>query len=105
VDIYSARSNGAGILRTKGYCETKPKCHCKSSTQQVPLTQSLSCDSAIELHLLCNPICAHYDDKRFSILAKGCSSFHLSILQAVFIKTSNPILCRQKKICLQSLAL
>jgi len=54
--------------------------------------------SAIGLHLLCNPICAqNYDDKQFSILAEDRSPFYLSILEAIFIKTSNPILCRQKE--------
>ena len=33
----------------------------------------------------------------FSILAKGRSPFHLSALEATFIKTSNPILCKQKE--------
>ena len=33
----------------------------------------------------------------FAILAKGCSPFHLSALEATFIKTSNPILGRQKE--------
>ena len=33
----------------------------------------------------------------FCILAKGRSPFHLSALEATFIKTSNPILCRQKE--------
>jgi len=57
-----------------------------------------------------NPICAqNYDDKQFSILAKGRSTFHLSVfakgrstfhlsvLEVTFIKTLNPILCRQKE--------
>jgi len=58
----------------------------------------LSCDSAIGLHLLRNSICAqNYDDKQFSILAKGRSPFHLSVLEAIFIKTLNPILCQQKE--------
>ena len=40
-----------------------------------------------------NPVCArHYDDIRFSILAQGLSPFHLSALEATFIKTSNPAL-------------
>ena len=67
---------------------------CKYSTQ----IQSLTHDSAIGLHLLRNPTGAqHYDDSMFSILTKGRSPFHLSALEAIFIKTSNPILCRQKK--------
>ena len=49
----------------------------KSSTQ--PNTRSLASDSAIGLHLLQNPACAHhYDDSRFSILAQGYSPFYLS---------------------------
>jgi len=53
----------------------------------------------IGLRLLCNPICAQkYNEKQFSILAKGRSPFHLIALEAIFIKTSNPILCRQKNL-------
>ena len=73
-----------------------PARRCKSSTQTN--NQSLASDSAIGLHLLQNPICAqHYDDRRFSILAQGRSPFHLSALEATFIKTTNPALCRQKE--------
>ena len=73
-----------------------PARRCKSSTQTN--TQSLASDSAIGLHLLQNPTCAqHYDDSRFSILAQGRSPFHLSALEATFVKTSNPALCRQKE--------
>ena len=70
----------------------------KYSTKSTTQIQSLTHDSAIGFHLLCNPTCAqHYDDSMFSILAKGRSPFHLSALEATFIKTSNPILCRQKE--------
>ena len=73
-----------------------PARRCKSSTQTN--TQSLASDSAIGLHLLQNLTCAqHYDDSRFSILAQVPSPFHLSALEATFIKTSNPALCRQKE--------
>ena len=70
-----------------------PAHQCKSSTQTN--TQSLASDSAIGLFLLQqNPTCAqHYDDSRFSVLAQGRSPFHLSALEATFIKTSNPTLC------------
>ena len=75
-----------------------PTRRCKSPTQ-TNNTQSLASDSAIGLHLLQNPTCAqHYDDSRFSILAQGRSPFHLSALEATFIKTSNPAHCRQKEI-------
>ena len=61
-------------------------CQYKSSTQ--PNTQSfLVCDSAIGLYLLQNPVCAqYYDDSIFCILSQGRSSFHLSALEATFIK-------------------
>ena len=56
------------------------------------------CDSAIGQHLLTNQSCAlHYSDDRFSILSKGRSAFHLSALEATYIKVSQPILCRQKE--------
>ena len=73
-----------------------PARRCKSSTQTN--TQPLTSDSVIGLHLLQNPNCAqHYDDSRFSILAQCRSRFHLYALEATFIKTSNPALCRQKE--------
>ena len=55
-------------------------------------------DSAIGQHLLDNPICAkNYSDKKFTILLFGRSSFHLSALKAVYIKSCKPNLCRQKE--------
>ena len=35
--------------------------------------------------------------QKFSILARGRSSFHLSALEATFIKSLNPFLCKQKE--------
>ena len=56
------------------------------------------CDSAIGQHLLDNDRFAlNYDDKRFSILAAARSSFHLNLLEATYIKTRRPVLCRQKE--------
>ena len=73
-----------------------PARRCKSSTQTN--TQSLASDSTIEFHPLQNLTCAqHYDDSRFSILVQGRLPPHLSALEATFIKTSNPALCRQKE--------
>ena len=54
--------------------------------------------SAIGQHLLQNPTCAHeYNDNKFSILACGRTSFHPSTLEATYIKTSKPNLCKQKE--------
>ena len=55
-------------------------------------------DSAIGQHLLDNDRCAlNYDDKRFSILTAARSSFHYNLLEATYIKTRCPVLCRQKE--------
>ena len=71
---------------------------CKYFTKPTTQIQSLTHDSAIGLHFLRNLTCAqHYDDNMFSILTKERLPFHLSALEAIFIKTSNPILCRQKE--------
>jgi len=55
-------------------------------------------DSAIGLHLLQNKQCANnYKDQQFSILARARTAFHLSALEATYIKTLKPILYRQKE--------
>ena len=56
------------------------------------------CDSAIGQHLLENDQCAlNYDNKRFSIFATESISFHLDLLEAAYITTRRPVLCRQKE--------
>ena len=56
------------------------------------------CDSAIGQHLLDNEQCtANYNEKRFKILAVARNSFHLCLLEATFIKTRHPVLCKQRK--------
>ena len=72
--------------------------------------QSLSCsckanirpqkfhESAIGQYLLDNAQCAlHYNNDKFSILAQGRSSLHLSVLAATFIISFNPLSCKQKE--------
>ena len=57
-----------------------------------------SASSAIAQHLVANPICAdQYNADMFRILSRGRSSFHLRMLEATFIRTTDPILCRQKE--------
>ena len=73
-----------------------------------PNHQSLSCscntrlqqfhEPSIGQHLLDNAQCAlHYSNEKFSILTRGHSSFHLSALEVTFIKSFNPLLCKQKE--------
>ena len=43
-------------------------------------------------------LCAqNYSDDKFSILAHGRTAFHLLTLEATYIKTSKPSLCKQKE--------
>ena len=73
-------------------CRSQPHRSCKR-TDTKPV-----CDSAIGQDLLDNDQCAlNYDNKRFSILAAARSSFHLNLLEAAYIKTRRPVLCRQKE--------
>ena len=55
-------------------------------------------ESSIGQYFLDNVQCAlHYNNKKFSILTQGCSSFHLSALEATSIKSLNPLLCIHKE--------
>ena len=46
-----------------------------------------------------NPECAKtYTDDNFRIIWQARSSFHLSVLESVYIKTQNPVLCRQTEL-------
>lgn len=53
--------------------------------------------SAIAKHLIESPLCAKfYDPGQFSIIASARTDFHLKVLEAVFIQSFKPVLCRQK---------
>ena len=56
------------------------------------------CESAIGQHLIAYPECAvTYTDENFRIIGQARLSFHLSVVESVYIKTQNPDLCRQKE--------
>ena len=56
------------------------------------------CGSAIGQYLLENPECAKmYNDDKFRIIGQARSPFYLGVLGSVYIKTQNPVLCRQKE--------
>ena len=66
---------------------------CKANTRPQQFHESV-----IGQHLLDNAQCAlHYSNEKFSLLARGLSSFYLSALEATFIKSLNPLLCKQKE--------
>ena len=58
----------------------------------------INCESAIGQHLITNPECAKtYTDDNFRIIGQARSSFHLCVLESVYIKTQNPVLRKQKE--------
>ena len=59
------------------------------------------CVSAIGLHSMPSPECAtQYNNDQLPILAKVRSMFHPSVLEAIYIKISKLILCREERVCL-----
>ena len=53
----------------------------------------------LKTSVLDNPMCAkNYIDKKFSILSFGRSSFYLSTLQAVYIKSCKQIYAAKKNL-------
>ena len=57
----------------------------------------IDCETAIRQNLIANPECVKtYADDNFRIIWQARSSFHLSVLESVYSKTQNPVLCKQK---------
>ena len=57
----------------------------------------ITVDSAIGQHLITNPECAkRYADHNFRIIWQARASFRLNVLESVYIKTQNQILCKQR---------
>ena len=80
-------------IRTKNTTtREQPPRTCKNSNSK------MKSESAIGQHLLTNPECAKtYTDDNFRIIGQARSSFHLGVLESVYIKTQNPVLCKQKE--------
>ena len=70
----------------------QPPRMCKNSNSK------MKSDSAIGHHLITNPECAKtYTNDNFRIIGQARSSCHLSLLESVYIKTQNPVLCKQEE--------
>ena len=90
------------VDRIKQHVPTSIRKKCNTVREQPPRlcknnNSKINCESAIGQHLLTNPECAKtYTDDNFRIIGQARSSFHLSVLESVYIKTQNPVLCEQK---------
>ena len=61
------------------------------------INSKINCESAIGQHPLANPECTKtYTDDNFRIIGQARSSFHLSVLESVYIKTQKPVLRKKK---------
>ena len=59
---------------------------------------TLECDSVIGQHLIENDQCAaNYNEDQFSIRDTARSRFHLTLLEASYIRVRRPNLCKQKE--------
>ena len=79
------------IRKKSNTIREQPPRLCKNNNAEI------NCESAIGQHLITNPECAKtYTDDNFRIIGQVRSSFHLSVLESVYIKTQNPVLCKQR---------
>ena len=70
------------IMKKSYAAREQPPHICKNNKSKI------NCESAIRQHLNANPECAKtYTDENFRIIRQARSSFHLSVLESVFIKT------------------
>ena len=54
--------------------------------------------SAIYKHLVSSPDCRKlFDDSWFSVICSACFFKQLQVLEAVYIRTRDPVLCKQKE--------
>ena len=80
------------IRKKSNAVREQPSRICKKNNSKI------NCESAIGQNLIANPECAKtYTDDNFRIIGQARSSFHISVLESVYIKTQNPVLCRQKE--------
>ena len=69
----------------------QPPCLWKNSNSKI------NCELAIGQHLLTKPEGAEtYTDNNFQIIEQARSYFHISVLESVYVKRQNPVLCKQK---------
>ena len=104
---YVGRTTQRLVDRIKQHVPTSIRKKSNTAREQPPRIcknnkSKINYESAIGQHLIANPECAKtYTDDNFRIIGQARSSFHLSVLESVYIiKTQNPVLCRQKEFSL-----
>ena len=79
------------IRKKSNTVREQPPCICKNNNSKI------NCESAIRQQLFTNSECAKiYTDDIFRIIGQARPSLHSSVLESIYIKTQNPVFCRQK---------
>ena len=100
---YVGRTTQRLTDRIKQHVPTSIRKKSNTVREQIPPickknNSKINCDSGIGQHPIANPECAKiYTDDNFRIIGQARSSFHLSVLASVYIKTRSPVLCRRKE--------
>ena len=101
------RSATAAMAATKAQTEATARVHSTSHVKSDVSTAHADCsdvssdkyESSIASHLFEHPDCrAVYSDDCFSIVSRVRSARLLNVLEAVYIHTRKPNLCKQKQI-------
>ena len=94
---YVGRTTQRLAERIKQHVPTSIRKKSNSVREQTPLlcknnNAKIDCGSAIGQHLIKNLECSKtYTGDNFRIIGQARSSFHLSVLESVYIKTQNPV--------------
>ena len=100
---YVGRTTQRLTDRIKQYVPTSIRMKNTTTREQPPRmcknsNPKMNSESAIGQHLITTPECAKtYTDDNFWIIGQARSSFHLGVLESVYTKTQNPVLCKQKE--------
>ena len=78
-------------------CVYEFSCRCEAQYICKRNNSKINCELAIGQHLIANPECAKTYRRKFSDHWASKIVFSLKCLESVYIKTKNPVLCRQKE--------
>ena len=103
-DWYVGRTTQRLADRIKQHIHTSIRKKSNIAREQPPCiytknNSKINYELAIGQHLIASPECDKiYTEDNFWIIGQARSSFHLSVLESIYMKTQNPVLCRQKGI-------
>ena len=94
---YVGRTTQGLADRIKQHVRTNIRKNSNTTREQPPRIcknnmSKINCELAIGQHLIANPECTKtYTDDNFRIIGQARSSFHLCVLESVYIETKTPV--------------